>query len=353
VKPSLYVVPLAALVATGFSVAPAQAASTDPVTNLVVDHTQVGQQDQISATWTPNDSATAYRMYITDNSDGSPDASLPLSTDNTAGNTATISTATLSGGSTYYVVVKAIQPTAGEITVQSFTADVLDTTAPTGTYSLNRTSGYLMIDFGETITESASFAISQTSLSDASGGPITRTVTPGDGSATKAWTSSGAFTLKYTRAGTFTPVVHVTDKYGNSQPITLGPITVKADRVAPVVHITRPASTKVAAWRRIHGTATDVGSGINEAAAFVVQKRGGTWYSYDFGRRKWLKGYSTLTKTIRRSKAQPAEMHVSAAHTWQTPLIRGLRTGKLHVEAVALDKDFNIAKAPNVNVTLH
>ncbi|MFL6061310.1 MAG: hypothetical protein ACJ72E_08770 [Marmoricola sp.] len=348
----LYAVLVAAVAATGLSVAPAQAATTDPVTDLQLNQVQVGQQDQVSASWTPNDSATAYRMYITDNSNGDPDLQLPLSTDNTTGHSASITTASLAGGSPYYLVVRAIQPDLGTMTILPFGALSLDTVKPVGSFSLNRTSGYLAIDFGATIREAASFTITQHSLSDDSGGTVTRTVTPGDGSATKSWTS-GNFILTYTRAGSFTPVVHAKDPYGNVADISLPTITVKADRVAPVVRITRPASTKVAAWRRIHGTATDVGSGIDETAAFVVQKRGSLWYAYDFHKRKWLKGYSTLGKTMRKSKAVPAQMHVTAAHTWQTPLIRGLRTGKLHVEAVALDKDFNLAKAPNVNVVLH
>lgn len=358
-KLRLSTVLVAAVAAGGLNIAvlaPAQAAATDPVTNLQVSQAQVGTAEKVSATWNPNDAATAYRMYITDQSDGSVDAGLP-STDNTTGESAFLTTDALAPGGTYYVVVQARQPSMGEIVKVQFTALTLDTEAPNGSYTLDRTSAYLQLDFssGEP-GEEADFKITQTGLSDNTtpAASITRTILPGDGSASTSWTSSNPFVLRYHAAGTFFPKVRLTDTFGNHQDVSLPTVTVREDRTPPRVHITVPAHpTKVASWHRIHGTATDTGTGVLEALAFVVQKRGHVWYAYDFRRHKWLKGYSTLSKTIRKSKADPAEMKVTASGTWQSPVLRGLRRGKLHVEAIAIDNGFNISKAPNVNAVLH
>ena len=333
-------------------IVPAGAATTDTVTNLAVSQAQVGQSLQLTATWTANPEATTYRAYLTDQADG---AGAVLAFQDTSTTSATISTSSLATGQQYWMAVKAIAPDSGTVTTVGFTADPLDTTGPTGTFSLNRTSGYLTsADF--LTAPSAAFRITQTALSDDTtpAAAISRTVRPGDGTATKTWSTGTTFPLTYTKTGTFTPHVFLTDEFGNRTDVALPTVTVKNDTTAPRVRITLPANSgRIASWQRIKGTATDAGTGVFAALSMVIERRGGTWYAYDFAHRKWLKGYSTITKTLNRTKAEPAFMHVTSAGTWRSPAIRGLRRGPLHVEAVGIDNAFNVGFAPVVNRRIH
>ncbi|RNL66204.1 PKD domain-containing protein [Nocardioides marmoriginsengisoli] len=339
-------------------IAPAQAAPTDPVTNLAVSQSQVGQEWVVNASWTANDTATTYKVLITDDEAAtSVVKSKDFAANAGAPATADLATADLVSGGEYWLAVRAKSgETLGAVESVPFTAITLDSTGPTGTYTVNRTSAFMTIDFDAQSfdeIEAAAFTVTQTSLSDNTpGGSITRTIQAGDGSPPTTWTKP-TYKLKYHRPGTFTPKVRLTDQFGNVTTVNLPALTVKRDVTNPRVRITTPANpTKVASWRRIKGTATDAETGVSGAMAFVVQKRGGVWYAYDFHKRKWLKGYSGLTKTLRKSKARPASMRVNAAGAWQTPAIRGLRKGKLHVEAAAFDNGFNLGEAPKVNRTL-
>ena len=85
----------------------------------------------------------------------------------------------------------------------------------------------------------------------------------------------------------------------------------------------------------------------------MAEKRGGTWYAYDFSKRKWLKGYSSLDKTLNKTKARAAFMTVTAAGNWRTPRIRSLTKGTLHVEAFAVDDAFNFSLARPVTQKIH
>jgi hypothetical protein len=351
-RPYAAVVAALATAAVSLTVAPAQAAATDPVTNLLVSQAQVGQNLAITATWTANPDATNYHAFLTNQADGN---GAVLAFKDGPATTATISTGSLAAGETYWI---AVQSTAASstVTTASFVAATLDTTGPTGTYTLNRTSAYLALDFESDSEEyeAASFTVTQTSVADLPvAGPVTRTIQAGDGTAEKVWSTSTS-TLIYHKPGTFTPKVRLKDKYGNLTTVSLPPITVKRDRVSPKVRIATPANpTKVASWRRIHGTATDVGTGVDGVGAFVAQKRGSIWYTYDFRKKKWLKGYTSLSKTLNKSRARPAQMRASVTGAWITPALKGLRKGSLHVEARAFDQAFNIGVAPNVNRVLH
>lgn len=337
-------------------VAPADAAGTDPVTNLSVSQSQVGQNDVISASWTPNDTATNYRMYLSDLADGSDSIAGPQDVN---GNSTSITTSALADGATYYVAVKSLDPGA-TVTTQSFTALTLDRTGPTGgSYQLNHTSAYLVPDFSSNSfppPTDASFVISQTALPTDDTTPsasITRSVHAGDGTI-KAWTATRPFNLTYSKAGSFHPFVRLTDQFGNFTDKALPTVTVKSDTTAPRVHIRIPLVNpySVASWRHIRGTASDTGSGLLEVGVLVIQKRGTIWYIYDFHRKKWIKGYAKLSKTIQHVLDEPAFLRTNRYGNWQTPYIVGLRRGPLHVEAIALDNAFNIASARPVNRTL-
>ncbi|MFL6022339.1 MAG: hypothetical protein ACJ72O_03295 [Marmoricola sp.] len=343
-----------ALSLTGMS--PAGAAATDPVTNLTVSQTQVGQNLQITGNWDANPDVTSYRAYITDQADGN---GAVLTFKDVSTNAAVITTSSLAAGGSYWLAVKPIAPSAGTVATIPFTAATLDTEGPNGSYTVNRTSGYLLFDFNTPTDdlESAAFTVTQTGLSDntTAAGSITRTIEAGDGTAAKAWTTGTTTKLTFHKAGTFTPKVRLTDEFGNLTVVNLPTLTVKEDVTNPKVSIKVPAySTKIASWRRIFGHATDTGTGIDSALAMVIQKRSGVWYAYDFGKQKWIKGSTTIAKTLSSTSARPAVMTVGAtSHVWGTPTIRGLTAGTLHVEAVAFDKAFNLGQAVPRNPVLH
>lgn len=356
-KLRLYAVAAATLATAALNVAvlaPADAAATDPVTNLTASQAQVGSTDHVTVSWTPNDSATTYRAFITDNADGTSGSVLGFQ--DTSGSSATISLSGLAGGTTYWVAVKATQPSAGTVTTTAFTALTLDTTGPTGTFALDHTSRYLAADFSSfDLTFSADVHISQSALADDTTSPaaITRQVVAGDGSATKAWTSGSSYKITYTKAGSFTPHVLLTDQFGNVTDKVLPTVTVSDDLTAPSNHITTPAHPRrIASWRVIRGHASDGQTGVAQVATMVIEKRGGIWYAYDFPHRKWLKGFASMTRTLRHTHAVPAVMNVTAG-AWHTPTIRGLKTGTLHVESIAIDRAFNVTLAPKITRAIH
>ncbi len=350
-----YAVAVATLAAAAVNIAvlaPANAAATDPVTGLSASQAQVGHNDVISASWTPNDTATTYRMYLSDQSDGS----TTLDYQDVTGNSASISTSSLAAGTTYYVAVKAIDAGATATTTQ-FTALTLDTTGPTGTFALDHTSRYLAVNFSSfDLALSADVRISQSALADDTTAPasITRKVVAGDGSAGKAWTSGTTYKITYTTAGSFTPHVLLTDQFGNVTDKVLPTVTISEDVTAPSNHITTPAHPRrIASWRVIRGHASDAQTGIAQVAAMVIEKRGGIWYAYDFGHKKWLKGFASMTRTLRHTHAEPAFMNVTASGAWHTPTIRGLKGGTLHVESIAIDRAFNVNQAPKITRAIH
>lgn len=347
-RPSLILLPIVSALTFG-TLAPAQAADTDAVTGLAVAQAQVVAGRQITATWTDNPDATAYTVAISANADGS---GTSYGAKDASSSPATITTDSLLTGEHYFVVVtsKATGSTAASL---EFTADALDTAGPTGgNYKLNRTSAWMTADDAWDIDDdvAAAFTVTQVGAASDASGAVTRKISAGDGSAAKAWSTGSTFKLLYTRAGSFTPHVVLTDAFGNATDLALSPVKVLKDGANPRVHVTTPAkASKKASWRVIRGTASDSASGVEMAMAFVCEKRGSIWYTYDFHKRKWLKGGKSLTTTIRRSTAIPAMMTVTAGGRWHTPAIKGLTRGTLHVEAAAMDAAWNIGEAPKVN----
>jgi hypothetical protein len=351
-----YAVAIAAFVAAAMNIAvlaPADAAATDPVTNLQVSQVQVGQNLQVSATWAPNDTATSYHAAVIDQ------ASTELAFTDVTGSAATISVpgGLTVGGQTYSVAVRSTAP-AATVTTQSFQALTLDTTGPTGTFALDHTSRYLAVNLN-TGSITANFRVTQSALadaSDASAASITRAVVAGDGSSSRAWTGGTGITLTYKKAGTFTPHVLLTDKFGNVTDKSLGAIHVYTDTTKPKVKIITPAApARIASWKVIRGTTSDIGSGVLQAACLVIEKRGTVWYLYNFTEKRWVKGYASMTRTLNSSKADAAAVFlpVTATGGWHTPAIRGLFRGTLHVEAKALDGGFNVGNAPKIPRALH
>lgn len=352
--------PLIAMLSLGTALASPAGAVTapmtapDPVASVTVDSQEQGPDLtwRISASWASAPLADGYRVSITNVA-----GTATYKTKDVGTTTATtLTTADLLDGHNYKVSVIAFtgDDEAAATQSTSFAAMSLDRTAPTGTFTVSPTHAFLAGDFLGLEDQSASVVISQTTLTDDSPGTITRQVLAGDGSAAKAWTST-TFTVTYTKAGTYTPKVLVTDVFGNSATVDLSPVTISLDTTAPRVRVTLPATSmrnRIAGWRVVHGTATDTGSGVELALAMVLEKRHGIWYAYDFNKRKWLKGNGRENYTLNHTKAMPAFVAVNSLHRWRTPRIAGLTTGVLSVRAFAVDRAGNFGLSPAVRPSI-
>jgi hypothetical protein len=337
--------PLVAMLLGSLLSSPAQAAPTDPVTGLTVSQVQTpGHNDRwsVTASWDAN-GATSYTVEIVANADGS--GTPYAGPQDTANNSVTLTTAGLLAGQTYYV---AVFPTAasGSVVTKDFVALTLDTTAPTGTFTVMPTHAWLAFDFlSPDETESASVTITQTSPDEAG---VTRKVLAGDGTTARAWASGTSLKITYTEAGTFTPKVDLTDQFGNSGTVSLSQVTIAADTIAPVVRITRPTTSmrdRIAGWRKIRGTAVDGQTGVDTVLVFIVQKRGSYWYVYNFHKREWLKGRTGQIATLAHTKARPSVLSPDSLGQWHTARIRGLAKGKMVVRSIAFDDSINIGQA--------
>jgi fructose-specific component phosphotransferase system IIB-like protein len=225
---------------------------------------------------------------------------------------------------------------------------VLDTTPPTGHYRLERTSAYLSsanMDLSDIFSGEegeADFKIIQTDVEAGA----TRKVVAGDGTPARSWTTGTSFTLTYTKSGVYTPHVLLTDAFGNTRDVALPAVHVIADLTGPAIGITTPARPgQKASWHVIRGTVSDSGTGVAAVGVGVLEKRGRTWWVYDFKKRKWLEGYGSIAKTERKTKASSALVYPSTSGTWRSPVIKGLVKGKLRVEAAAIDNEFNLGVA--------
>jgi hypothetical protein len=287
----------------------------------------------VTASWTPN-GAASYSVLIAGTTNN-----VTYRARDVASSPASLTADNLLGGHEY---VLRLQPEGGDEVTASFTAPVLDTTAPDGAYKLDRSSTYLSAGIFSEEDTTADFRITQTRAEAGA----TRQVLAGDGTAAKTWSSGATFTLSYAKPGTFTPHVLLTDKFANTRDIKLPTVRVLTDTTAPTIHITPPAKPgKVASWRTIRGTASDSGTGLAIVGVFVMEKRGSVWWSYDFGKKTWLKGFASRRKTEAKSKASPALFGVPASGNWRSPVVKDLTKGTLYVEAIALDNDFNVGLA--------
>jgi len=321
----------------------------DPVTGLVVDTVTQGANQTwvIPFHWTASGGATAYTVKVT-NLSGTEDYG---TTKDVPGTTTTVNTGALAAGTDYEVSVapKNADGDGTAVTAQ-FTAPTLDTTAPNGTFTVVPTHAWLLFDFLslDESPQSASVTIKQVTLSDDTSTTITRRVLPGDGTSARSWASGSSLVISYTKAGTFTPKVELTDGFGNTRAVPLSPVTISEDTTAPVVRITRPSSSmrdRIAGWRKIRGTAVDGQTGVDTVLVMLVQKRGAYWYVYNFHKHVWLKGRTGQIATLAHTKARPAILSTDSLDQWHTARIRGLKTGKIVVRSVAFDNSINLGMA--------
>lgn len=353
-------VALAMAVAGSLAVAaPAHAAAT----GLAITQKQGPNHTwEITTTWTADAAATGYRVNIDSKSDGTGQSFAAKDVGNLT--TATLKTDGLAVGQEYWVVVRTLvdgEPT--DLAAKSFYPDPLDTHGPTGKVRADRTTGYLVLDLDAPMEFrtlpgdrqaaslfddmlSARFTLSLSDVEDdyTATSAIKREILAGDGSAAKPWTS-GSYSLTYTKAGTYTPHVLLTDKAGNVTDIAVT-LRVLADNGKPKVRITKPKKpAKAASWKRVTGTATDSATEVVLGMAVVAQKRGSIWHVYDFGKRKWLPGTTSYKKSMKKSKAEAALVLPKAGGAWRTPKIRGMARGELRIQVAAVDAALNVGGA--------
>jgi hypothetical protein len=347
-RSSLLLAPVVAGLTLG-TLAPAHAADagSPSVDDLTVSVAQTpGRHDswQVTAAWSAVPGATQYDVVIADHDDGTVTSGKSYGNQDTAGTTVSLRADRLVADRDYWVAVRPIRPAGGTVTLVPFHTAALDTTAPTGSYGIDRTAGYLLPD--EDLEDfAARFVITQKSLA----GAKTRMVLAGDGTPAQAWRSGRSFSLAYTAPGRYTPHVLVTDEFDNTRDIALPAVRVRSDDNAPRIRITRPAQPDLAAsWRRVRGTASDAETGLAGVGVFVLEKRGEEWWAYDFDKRTWLKGFPSPRKTMNQTDANAFMMQEPAAGRWRTPVIKGLTAGTLRVEAIAYDYGFNFVQARGV-----
>ena len=206
-----------------------------------------------------------------------------------------------------------------------------DKVAPTGSFTLGRMTAWARL---------TKVSVTQTTLIDDNSPQvnISRTVDWGDGTVTQ-WTSGDPTTHVYAVAGSFAPVVTMTDEAHNSAQATLDTVTVKVDSVGPVVKFLLPKNKhSVRAFRTVKGRATDTGgTGVAKVTVKAIEKRGTVWYGYNAKTKTWLKA---ATKTKALAKARAAVVRTNSRHVWAVTL-RGLRKGTLVYRANAMDKVAN------------
>lgn len=356
-----FLLPLLAFVLLGTSLTtPAGAvmapmAAPAPVTSVTVDSQTQGPDHtwRVTASWPASPDATGYTVRITNLENSTTYKAMDVGVTTST----TLTTADLLDGRNYQVSVAAFagDDEAGATASEPFTAIDLDREAPTGTFTVAPTRAWLEFDFldfdeGE-LAKSASVTIKQVAVADDSSSTITRRVRAESGGAWKAWPTGSTTMVTYSKAGTFTPEVELTDGFGNVGTVALSQVIISDDSSAPVVRVTRPAPAlrdRVAGWRVIRGTATDTGTGVDAVLVMLVQKRGGTWYAYHFRKRTWLKGRTGQIATLTHTKARPAVLSTNSLDRWRTARIRGLRTGKIVIRTAAFDEVLNLGIGPTV-----
>lgn len=216
-----------------------------------------------------------------------------------------------------------------------------DHTKPTGHFSVSPAAAWAKL---------TQVKVTQKSLTDDKTPTqyIVRTVNWRDGT-TSTWTKGTTVTHVYAKGGTFSPVVTATDEAGNKAVFTLAAVRVKVDKTNPKVTVARSKpSHSVRAWRKLHGRATDAGTGVKTVSLKAVEKRKGHWYGYNARTHRWVKA-ATKGKAFARSRAliRTTDSH----HRW-TGKLRGLRKGKLVVRAWATDRVGNHSATVTRKATL-
>lgn len=231
---------------------------------------------------------------------------------------------TFANPGTYTVHLVASSLTNRDETTTQIT--VKDLTAPTATYT---------VPAGTVEAGSTTVKLQESGLQDdfTPTAEIKRSVAWGDG------TTSAVLTHVYGTAGSYKPMVTLTDNAGNSRTIAAGTVTVTSappvpsDTTGPVVTLQRPAkAASVRAWRVLRGSAVDAASGVRNVTLRLVEQRGRTWYAYRATTKSWVPA-RTRTAALRRSRQA---VLTPATSTWSYT-VPGLRKGYLIVKVAGTD----------------
>jgi hypothetical protein len=236
-----------------------------------------------------------------------------------------------------YVPTVTLADAAHNQTVVDAQAIVInDATAPAGTFTAGPATAWATLT---TVT------VTQSALADNWSPPdmISRSVDWGDGTTSSDWSVTGTISHVYAAAGTFTPMITLTDEAGNPAQVAGSAVVVSADTVAPVTKLLLPrAKHSVKAWKTLRGKTTDpAGTGVKAVTLRAVQKRGTTWYAYKATTRTWVKA---ATKGKAFAKSGALTVRPNSRHLWAGKLI-GLRTGTLVYRVGATDNVGNTSAA--------
>jgi PKD repeat protein len=235
---------------------------------------------------------------------------------------------TFANPGTYAVKLVASSLTNYDETTTKIT--VKDVTAPTATYA---------VPAGTVVAGSTTVKLEESGLTDdfTPTAEIQRSVAWGDGA------TSATLTHVYGAAGSYKPMVTLTDNAGNSRTIAAGTVTVTPatpatpDIAGPVVKLQRPANAaSVRAWRVLRGSAVDAGSGVRSVTLRLVEKRGRTWYAYRATTKSWV---SARTQAAALKRSRQAVL-TPATSTWSYT-VQGLRKGYLVVKVAGTDNAGN------------
>jgi hypothetical protein len=228
-----------------------------------------------------------------------------------------------------YVPHVTLKDVAGHTSQTDSTGVVVqDTLAPTGTFSVSPAAAWSAFTT-VTVTQQGDLSDNWTPA-----GLITRSVAWGDGT-TDVWTTGATVTHTYATAGSYTPVVTITDEADNANPVSTSEVVVTADTAAPAVKLTLPKSkNSVRAWKTLRGTAVDAETGLKSVWLKAVEKRGAAWYGYNAATHVWAKA---ATKTKAFTKAKAFSLTTNVANQWTAKLVK-LRKGTLVYKVRATDQ---------------
>ena len=286
-----------------------------------------------SSTWNNNTGAATITQESL--SDNSPVSGITRTVDwNDGSGPKDWPTGTTTIGHTYPLTEKRYVPTvtltdaAHNVRVVDAPAVVInDDDAPTGTFTNGATTAWAAF---------SRVTVTQSDINDnwTPDDLITRSVDWGDGTSSD-WATGASTTHVYAAAGSYTPVVTITDEAHNVGTVPTSEVVVTADTVGPKVRLTLPkAKHSVKAWKTLHGKATDAQTGVKSVWLKAVEKRGGSWFGYNAVRHAWVKA-ATKAKAFSRGKA--FTLATNARHRWAAKLSK-LRKGTLVYKVRATDQ---------------
>jgi PKD repeat protein len=283
-----------------------------------------------SFTASPGSGTAPLAVQFTDTSTGSPTSWSWDFGDGSAPSTAQDPKHTFTTPGSYPVTLT-VTNTSGHDEV-THTIDVVDGTAPQGTYTVSPTSAW---------TGWTRVVLTQQSLSDDStpADQIRRVVDWGDGTAAVDWTTGTHLGHVYRTSGQHVPTVELTDLAGNSVVLTLSPVTVTDDDIAPTARLRVPAAQhRASSWRWLRGTAADAQTGVALVEVRAVEKRGHHWYAYRPAQHRWVRAADRAAALDRAGWARIRP----AGRDWSSRL-QGVRVGTLVVQLTARDHVGNTA----------